>query len=256
MSGARAIHPLWGVAEVAVLAGLFLSGLWFVGPRVGVDPAATPIYWTMIAVAVVILVASPFVIHKLPPETAGWSFKAARDDPGAIRYAWPYYAAFTVAAAMLLILIAWWRDPGFVTKVNWTTFAIKLVGYIFSGLLQAFVFFGVMLNRFRTAIPKTPAAPWRHQAAVAVATTVVFSGLHFPNWQVMTLCAGCGLGWSLIFYARPNVLLLGLSHAALGTLTHQLVGLSTRIGPFYWHPDHYVVRNAIPWIKAVIADRY
>jgi hypothetical protein len=255
MSGAR-VHPLWGLAEVAALSALFLGGMWLVGPKVGVDPAATPIYWTMVATGALILWVSPFVIHRLPPEICGWSFNAKRDDPGAIKNAWPWYAAFTLAAALLLIAIAWWRDPAFLSKIDWAGASIKFVGYIFSGLLQAFAFFGVILTRFRRAIPVPATAPWSHQLLVAAATTAVFVSFHYPNWQVMLLCLGCGLGWSLMFYSRPNVLLLGVSHAVLGTLTHSVVKVSTRIGPFYWDPDHYVVRNAIPWLKAIIDNRY
>ena len=70
------------------------------------------------------------------------------------------------------------------------------------------------------------------------------------------LAAAGGLAWSWLYQARPNLVLVGVSHAVLGTMTHSVLGLYTRIGPFYAHPEGHILRNVAPGLKALIGNLY
>ncbi len=51
-------------------------------------------------------------------------------------------------------------------------------------------------------------------------TAGVFALVHAPNWMLVGLSAGAGVVWCVLFLRHPNLLVLGLSHAALATLTY------------------------------------
>jgi len=250
---AASIHPLWGLLEITVLALVFFAGLWLAGPRIGSLPHAKLGYWLLVAWGgVYLLWISPVLLHCDPPEWRGWGGRrSAGPAPGSWGRAWPSYAALTAAGAALLLAYAWWQDPGHVTQINWREVQIKFAGYVVFGIVQDAVFFGFVLVRFRQMIPLIPGphAVRRHQAAVALATALVFAGFHFPNPALMGFTLAGGFCWSWLFYRRPNILLLGLGHAVLGTILHRIVHLYMRNGPFYAQPDLHILRHVVPGLQ-------
>lgn len=254
-SGARRapIHPLWGLLEIAGLTLAFFAVLWLLGPRIAQLPFALPGYWLLVACGgIYLLWISPVVLHRDPPEWRGWGGRGDGGNcPGSFRQAWQDYAGFTVFAGMVLLAYAWWRDPGKLVQIDWTAVRIKFTGYVVFGLVQDAVFFGFILVRFRKMIPMSadPDEAWRHQMAVALATATVFSCYHFPNPPLMGFTWLGGFCWSWLFYLRPNILLLALGHAVLGTILHRIVQLYTRIGPFYDQPDLYILRHVVPGLQ-------
>ena len=59
-------------------------------------------------------------------------------------------------------------------------------------------------------------------AIVPIAATL-FGLAHWPDWELMGLCAGAGLAWTSIFLRFPNLIPISLTHAWLGTLTYLMV---------------------------------
>lgn len=251
-----AIDPRWGLVEIAALSATFLVILWVIGPRVAVDPAALAAYWLGVAVwAVVIVWLSPF-LHRDPPELRGWGRSWRQGAPGAAGAAWRPYLWTTLLGAVGLMTAVAIRDPGFVGHTRWWSVLHKLAIYLVYGPFQALVFFGYIQTRMRTAAGAIMAGGAAMRVLVCALTAGLFALAHAPNWPLTGLALVSGLVWSWLFYARPNVLLLGVSHAVLGTITYSILGLYTRIGPFYAHPEGRIIRSAIPGLKALVGDLF
>ncbi|MDX1642463.1 MAG: CPBP family glutamic-type intramembrane protease, partial [Balneolaceae bacterium] len=131
-------------------------------------------------------------------------------------------------------------------------------GYLFFGTVQSIVFFGFILTRLRIIVTQYLGSDvqFQHKLFVVVLTATLFSLFHIPNVALMACTFFAGICWAWIFYKRPNILLMGISHAILGTILHQVVQLHMRIGPFYENSDLYVLREVIPGLKKLIGDLF
>jgi hypothetical protein len=249
----RPIHPLWGLLEIAGLTLGFFAVLWLLGPRFATIRFAQFGYWLLVAFGgIYLLWISPVLLHRDPPEWRGWG--GCGDDgacPGSFKNAWPGYVAFTVLGGLLLLAYAWWLDPGKLLHIDWPGVKIKFTGYVVFGIVQDAVFFGFVLVRLRKMIPISagPHSILQHRFIVALATAGLFAFYHLPNRSLMGFTLLGGFCWSWIFYLRPNILLLGVGHAVLGTILHRIIQLYMRIGPFYDHPDLYLLRHVVPGLQ-------
>lgn len=241
------IRPAWGLAEIVLLWLLYMYGLWILGPRIAGGAGNLALYWLIVALGLThILATSPLLLHADPPGLRGWSYRPhRRADPGALREAWRAYAAFTFGAAGMMLAYVLIADPGALARVEWARAGLKLGGYLVFGPLQALIFFGFAETRVRALMRDGR----RGMIVTASVTALIFASVHLPNLPLAAITLAGGFGWALLFYRRPNVLLLGLSHAALGTLLYEVVGLNTRIGPFYADGDSYILRTVIPGLK-------
>jgi membrane protease YdiL (CAAX protease family) len=256
----KPIHPLWGILEITGFTVCFFSVLWILGPRIETVKFAYPAYWMLILAGLIYLLwISPFILHCDPHELRGWG--ACGNDgscPGSFKNAWRVYAVFTAIAAVVLIAYAWWLDPARLAHMNWKAFGLRFAGYILWGFVQVVTFFGFILTRIRAMIP-LPAGSHsvlRHRLLVALVTTTIFAFYHLPNKPLMVFALSAGFCWSWVYYRQPNILLLAMSQAILGTLLHRVVQLHMRIGPFYAHPELYFMRNVIPGLKQVIGNLF
>ncbi len=117
------------------------------------------------------------------------------------------------------------------------------------------MFFGFLQTRIRTMLASAPlASEGLRRALVALLTSSGYALSHIPNGPLIALAFAVGLCWSWIFYARPNVLLLGTCHAILGTILQNVVMMYTRIGPFYAEPQRHAFVSAFPGLKALIGN--
>jgi hypothetical protein len=252
----RATHPLLSSGEILALGLLFLFTLWIVGPKVETSAVALTMYWLAVAIwAGTMLWLAP-VLHKDPPALRGWGGGRAADDPGRVSNAWPSYLGLTVAVGAFMLIVTAVRDPAFAAHVDWRRFGLKLAGYLVYGPVQALVFFGYLQTRLRRILSCWLAEGPALRAILALCVAALFGAAHAPNWLLACMVTGVGLAWSWLFYARPSVLLLGASHAVLGTIVFAVMGVYTRIGPFYAHPEGHIIRHAIPGLSALIGDVY
>lgn len=251
------IHPAWGLVEVAALSALFVFTLWIVGPQVQTSAAALAEYWAAVAVfTLTVIWLSPIALHHDPPSLRGWGLGRRASDPGTLRNAWSVYAVATALMAAALMIAVAVRDPGFAARTNWPRVGAKFLIYAVYGSIQALVFFGWLQTRLRTAVVAFGARRWRARLIVAVGVASLFGAAHAPNWPLAVLALGVGLVWSWLYYARPNLILMGMSHAVLGTIVYSLLGLYTRIGPFYAHPEGHIARYAIPGLRPLVGDLF
>lgn len=256
----KPVHPLWGIWEIAGFTTFVFVVLWILGPLIATTHEAGFAFWLLIiAAGAYILWISPVVLHRDPPEWRGWGAYAQDGSrPGSFQNAWFAYAVFTAGAAVLLIAYAAWLDPARMADINWKAVGIRFIEYVGSGIAQAVIFQGFIASRVRAMVPLGDGerSVHLHRLWVALATTMIFAFYHLPNLRLIAFVLPAGFCWAWIFYRRPNLLLLGLSHAVLGTILNRVVLLYMRIGPFYDHPDLYLWRTVIPGLKNMIGNLY
>jgi membrane protease YdiL (CAAX protease family) len=68
---------------------------------------------------------------------------------------------------------------------------------------------GYFLKRLTAAMPGRPAA---------IASAVLFSGVHLPNWFLMAVALVTGYVCARIYLRYRNLYFLGIAHATIGIL--------------------------------------
>ncbi len=252
----RSIPQAWGFAEVAVFVSAYFAAVWLIAPRVAEAWAAISIVGLTTGAVVLIGWLSPTVLHGDPPALRGWG-RVTPPQRGAARVAWPLYAALTAGGiavtAVLALLI---RGPEGIQHIAWDGLPWRLARYLVFAQIQAMMVFGFILTRLRTALGAFVVPGFGLQGLTCLLTASIFCSLHLPNWPLVGLTFAVGLVWAWAFYTYPSILLVGISHAVLGAATQVILGLSTRIGPFYAHPDQYVFRALIPGLTELIGGRF
>lgn len=254
------VHPYWGILEIAGFAIIFFSGNWLMGPYIANSLLLILLFWVLlIAGGFYLLWISPVKLHGIRWKEWGWNFSLSdRQHPGSIRNALPTYLAITVAAGTFFILYVILFAPETLDKVNLQAVVVKFGGYLFFGAAQSIIFFGFIMTRLKNILFRKfkKRNPNLQIISTVFLTAAIFSIFHLPNAPLMGITFLGGLIWAWIFYEKPNLLLLGVSHAIIGTILTQVVQMHTRIGPFYNNPDHYILREVVPGLKQLIGGLF
>lgn len=250
-------RPLRVMSAVEVLAsvGTVLVGVWWVGPNIGALWAKL-VYLGMLVVGVAYVGwISPSWLHS--------DSRASRGFVGGARFRADVrsYGTLILLGAVALFTMALWRDPTILHRIVWRSVGLKLVLYLPFSFLQDLFVFGFLMNRIRDAMAPLRASsdvPTERvqRVRVVLATALAFTVLHLPNRPLMGFVfVGATLaGW--LFYGRPNITLLAVGHALLGTILHRFVELPMRIGPFYQHPHVHFTRALVPGLRSLIGNLY
>ncbi|TVR19601.1 MAG: hypothetical protein EA391_00315 [Balneolaceae bacterium] len=255
----RGIHPFWGLLEIVAVFGGFQAFNWMVGPRVGEEPILILFTWLLwFLLGAYVIWFSPAILHKMPKQKIGWISFSDGKRAGSFRQSWKMYASVTLIASAILVAHAFSIHSNLIESIQLNGLLIKFGGYIFSGIIQAAIFFGFILIRFKEAFSHLFSHYSRTVPMVftIILTSATFSIFHYPNPELMIITLSAGISWSLVYYLQPNILLMGFSHAILGTLLHQVVQLHMRIGPFYHNPELYVIREIVPGLKQLIGNLF
>jgi hypothetical protein len=245
--------------ELAVLGALVEFVLWVLGPRLTGNVPLVAFYWLLVAFgAGWVLWWSPFHLHCDSPHRRGWrrpGEPACRQ--GTFGEAWPSYLGVTAGLLLLIVVAGMLRNGAVHSGLGLDAVARRLAIYLVFGTVQAMLFFGFAMARFQdvAGIDGRALTPGKRLAATGMAA-LYFAVLHLPNLPLMGASLVAGFVWGNLFIARPNVWLLGASHAVLGTALHAVVGFSARIGPFYHHPEHHILRVVVPGLRAFIGSRF
>jgi membrane protease YdiL (CAAX protease family) len=108
---------------------------------------------------------------------------------------------------------------------------LAFAGYLPWGTFQQYLLNGYFLNRFTGAMPAR---------AASVASAVLFSGAHLPNWFLMAVTLITGYACAHIYLRHKNLYFLGIAHATIGFLLFLVVPDSVShhlvVGPgFFGH---------------------
>src|SRR5262249_7479041 len=86
---------------------------------------------------------------------------------------------------------------------------VAWAGYLPWGIFQQYMLNGYFLKRLTVAMPGRPAA---------VASAMLFSGVHLPNWFLMAVTLVTGYLCARIYLRYRNLYFLGIAHATVGIL--------------------------------------
>jgi hypothetical protein len=252
----------WAGFEISVAIFLYFFTLWVIAPHAGESWANVSIVVIMIFASVYVIAVSPF-IHKDTLADRGlgnWCSCFIRQDN--LRKATVQFGVVTLAGAALLVMLSLWLDTEALSKINWLAVRDRFLFYLPFALVQNFFFYGFIFQRMLTIIPRPMQSEMlsgtlgdneqdivRHRLAIAVLMGIIFSACHFPNFSMMLICFAAGIFWTRIFYLTPNILMLVMSHALLGTILSRITCLYTRVGPFYANNDRYVFITVFSGIK-------
>jgi hypothetical protein len=237
--------PQRAAFDIAAIIGLFLAGLWLIGPQMQSSPWAVMVYWLMVAAAAWLI---------LRPCT--WWGGEERPQIGRVQNGWRVYLAGAGLAVAGLVMIAAALHHGMAVHIDPRSVALKFAGYLPFAAIQAFALFHFVQPRVTrlllAAFPKSAS----RRLAVAGVMGLLFLLIHAPNPAMMALTLVGGAAWSWAHSRWPNLPLVILSHAVLGTCVHRVLQISTRIGPFYDRPDLHVLQAAIPGLRQLFGNLF
>jgi hypothetical protein len=254
------VHPYWGIVEISGFAILFFAGNWLMGPSIANSLLLVLLFWVLfIAGTFYLLWISPVKLHGIRWKEWGWNISLSDDShPGSLRNAFPTYLAITCIVSTIFILYVILITPETLERANLQAVAVKFGGYLFFGTAQSILFFGFIMIRLKNVISRKLEFGRANLQLFSTVflTAAIFSIFHLPNTPLMGITFLGGLIWAWLFYEKPNILLMGVSHAIIGTILSQVVQMHTRIGPFYNNPDHYFLREVVPGLKQLIGDLF
>jgi membrane protease YdiL (CAAX protease family) len=133
---------------------------------------------------------------------------------------------FTLACILLLFIsgIAWGS-----LRFTWE-FVLVFLWYLVWAFLQQYTFQTFFNLRFSEVFEK--------KTVSVLASSLVFSAVHFPNPFLMPVTFGIGFFWFWSYLEDPNLFVVTFSHALLGsviryTLPYAITG-NMRVGTLYW----------------------
>jgi hypothetical protein len=257
---ARRRAALLEIAVVGTAVGTFS---W----RVAGDPRVIP--WAPLVIAALLvfvvyvgaisprLFGDSLAVRGLGPRRDGF---LRRDD---FKRSLAAYSGLTFTCGIVIVAAALYRRPDAIASVNAGVFVRKLVAYCSSGLFQQLIFGAWFCVRLTTLFAPdahdvarpagdvpSAAVTWRVCAAAAIGSAL----FHLPNAPLVAISTvlACGFAWAQL--RMPNLALAALSHAVLGTLLHQLAGISMRIGPFHERPERHFFRELLPFLQTWMQD--
>jgi len=199
------------ILEPLLMFGLIVTYIWWA--RLG-----HPRFW----IAIPALMFASHLLHRESPRALGFTFDNFRKGFGELFPRFLLIALPLIAVGGMLHTI---RLTGLFGAV------LEAAAYLPWGLVQQYALNGYFLNRLDAAVPS-------HISSRLAA--LLFCLAHAPNPFLMAI--SFPLGWyATVLYRRTrNLYLLGMAHAAVGTLVFFLAPDSVthhmRVGPGWFQP--------------------
>jgi membrane protease YdiL (CAAX protease family) len=119
----------------------------------------------------------------------------------------------------------------FLRSFNFTwLFVPDFLFYLVWAFLQQYTFQTFFNLRFSEVFER--------RFASVLATSLVFSAVHYPNPFLLPITFGMGIFWFWLYLENPNLVVLTLSHALLGSLARYTLPLAIsgnmKVGTLYW----------------------
>jgi len=245
MGHSQPARLVWAVEMIlAFLLWQFI--LWIVAPRAA---DGHPV-WKAILPALLVIAAlwiiwlGPRMNLRAPQKLRGlgsWRTCFLRNED--LRRSARNYALITVLGVAVVSSIRFMRPAEALPSITWVLVALRFGSYLLSGAVQTLVFFEFFQPRFDAVFGARGAL---------CGTALVFSLCHIPNVPVMGLGLVAGYFWAREYLQRPNLLLLALSHAILGSALVLVAGIIPKAGPFYLNPGKHLIRALFPWWNRLV----
>lgn len=254
---------IFSVIEITVLLAGFFTVSYLLAPFVASSPQFALIGLLTIGAGLAyILYFSPALLHHDSLEERGlgtWRTLFIRMDN--IRSAARSFSTLLlVGTIIVLILTATWNSDVF-AHFNKEAFAVRLLFYSMSSIIQQLIFVGFFLVRFRKIfMPSSDGISKgderRNRFLVSAMLAIIFSAIHFPNLPLMALTLFFGFAMAWISFRTPNLFVAAGCQLVLGMLLHRVLELPMRVGIFYDHSDIYFFRTIFPLSRHWIGGLY
>jgi putative membrane protein len=235
--------------EVTALTAGILAGVW-IGP-LALSRFAYAAVMAPLLVGAFIYTSwwSPLYLHR--DRLAARGLGAARNwfvRADNLRAASRQFLLLALVGTVAILLLAEWRNPGWVARANWQAWVVRLLFYAVSAYLQALIFVGFVLVRLQDI--------FHRRLSVALAAASLFAVLHAPDPLLVLLTAVFAFAVAWISVRTPNVLAAAGCQLVLGLLVHRALELSLRVGSLRTHPGYYAFRELLPPVQWVIGSLY
>ena len=244
--------------ELTVLTALYFVITWMIVPQVFTSNAALFTFVLMlVSMTFYYFYVSPTLLHQDSLETRGLGARKylyVRTDN--FLEAWRLLWIPMVVTGSLIVLAAWQKNTVFFIAPDWYALFLKFMFYLFSAFIQDILFFSYILTRLKDLVLIDDSH--YKKIIVVLLFSALFSLIHLPNIPLMGLTFLFSFWLGYVFYSTPNLTVIVIVHALLGTLLHRVYELHMKIGMFYGVESHqgYFFRFLIPGIRELISNRW
>ncbi len=180
--------------EIAILFFIILGYIWIICPLRNHSLTGFGLLF------ILALVSASSLSHKKTLRNIGLRFDNLMAAFGSV-------AAFTLICIFVLVIGGMYFGS---LKFN-SKLVPDFLFYLVWAFLQQYTFQTFFNLRFSEVFETR----W----AAVLATSLVFSAVHYPNPFLMPVTLGMGLFWFCSYLKNPNLFVLAFSHALLGTVT-------------------------------------
>jgi hypothetical protein len=192
MSRAAARHL--GILEPLVIFSLIVVYIWSLHHR-------HPLAW----MAILGLILFSHAMRNEGAAALGFHLKGLKEH---------FHRFAPLLAFLALVLFAGGLLLGTIRQIGFLQASAAWFAYLPWGTFQQYMLNGYFLNRLQTSLP---------QRAACIAASVLFSGVHAPNWFLMIVTLVAGYAATRIYQRHSNLYALGVAHATLGFLLYLVV---------------------------------
>lgn len=229
------------IVELFMIMLLYGVMMWVLLPMIFTSSVSLYIFLILSASVVVYYFhISPLFIHKDTFEARGLGQRKSffiRIDNFFEALNLVFFPLIIISA--VIVLLAWYKDSNFFSEPDWYGLFYRFLVYLLSAFVQDIFFFSLILIRLKQIIVLK--SDLHKLIIVTLVFAVIFSIFHLPNTPLMALsfifafCLGC------LFYKVPNLYVVVLVHAVLGTLLHLVYKMHMKVGIFYGFEGNVVM---------------
>lgn len=244
--------------ELTTLIILYGVIVWVLVPNVFTSSIAFYLLFILAGSAIAyFLFISPLLFHEDTLEGRGLgprnSFYIRTDN---------FYRALSILLvpvimiSTIIIVAAWQNGSAFFVRPDWYAFSLKFSMYLFSAFAQDIFFFSFILVRLKDII--TIDSETHKNIVVILLFSLLFTLFHLPNIPLMVLSFLFAIALGQLFYKVPNLHVVIIIHAILGTLLHRVYELHMKMGVFYGMESQqgYLMRYLLPIFDELIGNRW
>lgn len=252
----------WASFEITAALFLYFFTLWAIAPHAGELWANLTFLAIMVFAFIYVLALSPAIHRDTLAQRGLGNWKSCFIRVDNLPKATVQFGILTIIGSSVLVMKVLWLDSQSLFSINWLAFRDRFLFYLPFALIQDFFFYGFIFQRVVTIIPRPAPQEMssgvsgppernmvRYRWATAIVMAIIFSVCHVPNSTMMLICFVAGFFWTFIFSLTPNITMVVLSHAFLGSILSRVNCLYTRVGPFYANNDRYVFMTIFNDVK-------
>ncbi len=192
------------------------------------------IYFLVIIAGIYFSVISPKIHNDTFQDKGIGSKKHLFIKTDAIKGDLLLYGKFVLVCSGVMCVVIFIKSSQTGLGVNWSSFFLKYILYIFSATIQDVLFFSLLLLRLKYIVGNhlSSSSELGRQASTTFFLAIAFGLAHYPNWPLVLVTFFFFFGLSWVFYTRPNLFLVIMCHAFFGAVLHRIVMLHMKFGIF------------------------